>query len=100
CDRGVVPRRTLHLGSGLLLFAHVWSRSSLQGKGRNGGTGIFGILFGIARITYHSLLPVGAWHAVLDVVAGIAGARFFVPALADSGPGAEGDGRHPNENGS
>ena len=71
-----------------------------QGKGGSAGTGILGILFAMARITYHSLLPVVAWHAALDVVAGIAGARFFVPALADSGPGAEGDGRHPNENGS
>ena len=71
-----------------------------QGKGGSAGTGILGILFAMARITYHSLLPVVAWHAALDVVAGIAGARFFVPALADRGPGAEGDGRHPNENGS
>jgi CAAX protease family protein len=48
-----------------------------QGKGGSLGTGILGALFAAVRIAYHSLLPVAVWHAVLDIVAGIAGAKFF-----------------------
>jgi membrane protease YdiL (CAAX protease family) len=66
-----------------------------QGKGGSAGTGILGIVFAMVRITYHSLLPVTAWHAALDIVAGIAGARFFTPNFADRGPVAEGDARNP-----
>jgi uncharacterized protein len=48
-----------------------------QGKGGSIGTGILGIVFASIRIAYHSIFPVVIWHAVLDVVAGIAGARYF-----------------------
>jgi membrane protease YdiL (CAAX protease family) len=48
-----------------------------QGKGGSAGTGILGVLFASVRIAYHSIFPVIIWHAVLDVVAGIAGARYF-----------------------
>jgi membrane protease YdiL (CAAX protease family) len=61
-----------------------------QGKAGSVGTGILGTLFAVTRIAYHSLLPAVVWHAVLDIVAGIAGARFFE---ANSAPSAsEGDG--------
>jgi membrane protease YdiL (CAAX protease family) len=48
-----------------------------QGKGGSVGTGILGVLFASIRIAYGSIFPVVLWHAVLDVVAGIAGARYF-----------------------
>ena len=48
-----------------------------QGKGGSVGTGILGVLFASVRIAYRSIFPVVIWHAVLDVVAGIAGARYF-----------------------
>jgi membrane protease YdiL (CAAX protease family) len=48
-----------------------------QGKGGSIGTGILGVLFASIRIAYRSIFPVVIWHAVLDVVAGIAGARYF-----------------------
>jgi uncharacterized protein len=48
-----------------------------QGKGGSVGTGLLGILFASIRIAYHSIFPVVIWHAVLDIVAGIAGARYF-----------------------
>ena len=48
-----------------------------QGKSGSVGTGILGALFALVRIAYHSLLPVVIWHAVLDIVAGLAGARYF-----------------------
>jgi membrane protease YdiL (CAAX protease family) len=58
--------------SALFGFAHLY-----QGKGGSIGTGILGALFALARIAYHSLLPAVLWHAVLDVVAGLAFARYF-----------------------
>ncbi len=59
-----------------------------QGGGGSIGTGILGILFAIARIAYTSLLPVMVWHSVLDVVAGIAGARYLLrPNSTAPGPG-------------
>ena len=53
-----------------------------QGKGGSAGTGILGILFASVRIAYHSIFPVVIWHAVLDIVAGIAGARYFATRAA------------------
>jgi uncharacterized protein len=53
-----------------------------QGKGGSAGTGILGILFASVRIAYHSIFPVVIWHAVLDIVAGIAGARYFATRVA------------------
>jgi membrane protease YdiL (CAAX protease family) len=49
-----------------------------QGKGGSLGTGILGTLFALVRLAYRSLLPTVVWHAVLDIVAGIAGARFLL----------------------
>jgi uncharacterized protein len=48
-----------------------------QGKGGSVGTGILGVLFASVRIACGSIFPVVLWHAVLDVVAGVAGARYF-----------------------
>jgi membrane protease YdiL (CAAX protease family) len=53
-----------------------------QGKGGSASTGLLGILFASVRIAYHSIFPVVIWHAVLDVVAGIAGARYFATRTA------------------
>jgi membrane protease YdiL (CAAX protease family) len=49
-----------------------------QGRGGLIGTGILGILFGTFRAFTGSLLPVAAWHAAVDVVAGIAGPRYLI----------------------
>lgn len=49
-----------------------------QGKGGSLGTGLLGMLFAGIRIIYQSLLPAVVWHAVLDIVAGIAGTRFLL----------------------
>ena len=53
-----------------------------QGKGGSAGTGILGIVFASVRIAYHSIFPVVIWHAVLDIVAGIAGAKYFATRSA------------------
>jgi uncharacterized protein len=54
-----------------------------QGKGGSAGTGILGVLFASIRIAYQSIFPVLIWHAVLDIVAGIAGARYFAARSAE-----------------
>jgi uncharacterized protein len=48
-------------------------------QGRSGvfGTGIMGLVFGSVRILTASLFPVMIWHSVVDLVAGIAGPRYF-----------------------
>jgi uncharacterized protein len=61
------------LSSAMFGVAHLY-----QGKGGSLGTGILGTLFALVRLAYHSLLPAVVWHAVLDIVAGIAGARFLL----------------------
>jgi membrane protease YdiL (CAAX protease family) len=65
------------VSSAMFGLAHLY-----QGKGGSVGTGILGALFGSVRIVYHSLLPAVVWHAALDIVAGVAGARFLLGAPA------------------
>jgi membrane protease YdiL (CAAX protease family) len=49
-----------------------------QGRGGAIGTGLLGLLFGTFRSILGSLVPVAAWHAAVDVVAGIAGPRYLI----------------------
>jgi membrane protease YdiL (CAAX protease family) len=49
-----------------------------QGRGGLIGTGILGLLFGAFRAYTGSLLPVAAWHAAVDIVAGIAGPIYLM----------------------
>jgi len=49
-----------------------------QGRGGAIGTGLLGLLFGTFRSILGSLIPVAAWHAAVDVVAGIAGPRYLI----------------------
>jgi len=49
-----------------------------QGRGGLIGTGILGLLFGAFRALTGSLIPVTAWHAAVDIVAGIAGPRYLI----------------------
>jgi len=63
------------LSSAMFGLAHLY-----QGKGGSLGTGILGTLFALVRIIYSNLLPAVVWHSVLDIVAGVAGARFLVKA--------------------
>jgi len=61
------------LSSAMFGLAHLY-----QGKGGSLGTGILGALFALVRIIYNNLVPAMVWHSALDVVAGIAGARFLL----------------------
>jgi len=65
------------ISAGMFGVAHLY-----QGKSGGLGTGILGAVFALVRMAYHSLFPVVVWHAVLDIVAGIAGAKFLVAPQA------------------
>ena len=71
--------------AGIFSWAVVLITSLLFGlahtyQGRSGvlGTMLMGIVFGISRLTFQSLIPVMVWHATVDVVAGMAGPRYFL----------------------
>lgn len=49
-----------------------------QGRGGLIGTGILGLLFGSFRAYTGSFVPVAAWHAAVDIVAGVAGQRYLI----------------------
>ncbi len=80
---GLSGLTVVFLSSLMFGLAHLY-----QGKGGSVGTGILGTLFAVTRIAYHSLFPVVVWHAVLDIVAGIAGTRFFGANSGSSASGA------------
>ena len=61
------------LSSLLFGLAHLY-----QGRGGLIGTTLLGLLFGVARSVFGSLLPVTVWHIAVDVVAGIAGPRYLI----------------------
>jgi uncharacterized protein len=52
-----------------------------QGRAGLVSTMLVGAVFGSARIAYHSLIPVIAWHATLDAVAGLAGPKYLISSL-------------------
>jgi membrane protease YdiL (CAAX protease family) len=60
-----------------------------QGRGGLIGTGILGLLFGAFRAYTGSLLPVAAWHAAVDIVAGIAGPIYLIQNQTVIEPGTE-----------
>src|SRR5277367_1699749 len=71
--------------SGLPVWTTVVISSLLFGvahlyQGRSGllGTTLLGLIFGFARVGLGSLAPVMAWHAAVDVVAGITGPRYLI----------------------
>jgi membrane protease YdiL (CAAX protease family) len=70
---GISPWGVVLLSSVLFGLAHLY-----QGRGGVVSTVFLGILFGVARIGYDSLVPVILWHIAVDVVAGIAGPRYLL----------------------
>jgi len=52
-----------------------------QGRGGILGTFVMGILLGVVRLLYDTLVPVIMMHAVMDLVAGIAGPRYLLPKV-------------------
>jgi uncharacterized protein len=69
-----LPTWTVVLGSAILFgVAHLY-------QGRSGllGTTLLGAIFGVGRVLWVTLLPIMAWHAAVDIIAGIAGPRFLL----------------------
>lgn len=73
-SRAALPTFVVILFSALIFgLAHLY-----QGRSGFVSTLILGVLFGVARISLGSLVPVIAWHMAVDVVAGVAGPRYLV----------------------
>ena len=71
--------------AGLATWAVVLISSVLFGlahtyQGKNGvvGTALMGLILGVARVVFQSLVPVMVWHSIVDIVAGIAGSRYLL----------------------
>jgi membrane protease YdiL (CAAX protease family) len=50
---------------------------SYQGRGGMVMTFLVGLVLGVSRLTYNSLIPAIFWHSAIDAVAGVAGARYL-----------------------
>ncbi len=70
---GLYPSAVVVISSVLFGLAH-----SYQGRSGVVGTTLLGLVFGIARLTFQSLLPLMVWHSGVDVTAGIAGPRYLL----------------------
>ena len=62
------------VSSALFGLAH-----SYQGRGGIVMTLLIGIVLGISRIVYGSVVPAIFWHSAVDVVAGTVGPRYLTP---------------------
>ena len=62
----------LLVSSALFGLAH-----SYQGRGGMVMTFVVGLVLGLSRIAYNSLVPAVIWHTAVDVVAGMAGPRYL-----------------------
>ncbi len=69
---GVAPWLVVIIASVIFGLAHTY-----QGKSGVSGTTIMGLVFGAARLALQSLAPVMVWHAVVDLVAGVAGPKYL-----------------------
>jgi uncharacterized protein len=70
---GLFPWAVVIVTAVLFGFAHTY-----QGPSGVVGTGLLGVVLGVARLMTSSLIPVMVWHAVVDLVAGVAGPKFFL----------------------
>jgi membrane protease YdiL (CAAX protease family) len=50
---------------------------SYQGRGGIVMTFVVGLVLGVSRLTYNTLVPAIFWHSAVDVVAGVAGRRYL-----------------------
>lgn len=69
------------LSAGLVVFVSsllFGLAHSYQGKGGMMMTFVVGLVLGVSRLTYNSLVPAIFWHSAVDVVAGVAGRRYLV----------------------
>ena len=53
-----------------------------QGRSGVAGTILLGAVFGGVRILCDSIVPLIFWHAAIDLVAGVAGAKYLAPGVS------------------
>ena len=87
--RGFAMAALAHAGLGDWLVVFVSSllfglAHSYQGRGGIVMTFVVGLLLGVSRLTYNSLIPAIFWHSAVDVVAGVAGRRYLIRSVTDS----------------
>jgi len=80
--RGFVMAVLTHVGSQtwavvLLSSALFGLAHSYQGRGGMVMTTLIGVILGLGRIAFDSLIPAIFWHSAVDVVAGTAGPRYL-----------------------
>ena len=63
---------------------------SYQGRGGMLMTFLVGLVLGVSRLAYNSLVPAIFWHTAVDIVAGFAGWRYLTRGLAKSEAHQEG----------
>lgn len=75
----ILARADFALWSTILISSIFFGLAHIY-QGRTGfvSTLLVGVVFGLARIAYHSLEPVMLWHAAIDIVAGFAGYRYLL----------------------
>ncbi len=73
---GMAPWAVVTSSSILFGLAHAY-----QGKSGVAGTSLMGFVFGTSRLLWLSLIPVVIWHTTVDLVAGIAGPKYFSAGL-------------------
>jgi uncharacterized protein len=78
---GALLRAGLPVWEAVLISSILFGLAHLyQGYGGAVSTMLLGGLFGGARTSYHSLVPVIIWHAAVDLAAGVAGPQYLSQA--------------------
>ncbi len=72
---GIVPWAVVIISSVLFGLAHTY-----QGRSGIFGTALIGLVFAAGRLALESLVPVAMWHTAVDIVAGVAGPKYLLPA--------------------
>jgi CAAX protease family protein len=62
---------------------------SYQGRGGIVMTFVVGLVLGVSRLTYNSLVPAILWHSAVDVAAGVAGRRYLTRSAGLTHPTSE-----------
>jgi len=80
---GALARVGLPGGAVVILTAVLFGLAHAY-QGRSGilGTFVMGILLGVARLAYDTLVPVIMMHTAMDLVAGVAGPRYLLSKVA------------------
>jgi membrane protease YdiL (CAAX protease family) len=74
-----LTRSGLPLWTAVVISSILFGAAHLyQGSSALLGTTLLGLVFGATRVLSGSLFPVVAWHAAVDVVAGIAGPKYLI----------------------